>query len=320
MTLATRSAAVLAHAPSQKLRTTRIAYESAGLSRTGRESDLLVQRSLAFTAGYYARTVLLRQRRHRVRLQETVLVRGATTVAETLARGQGVILTSVHLGDFDLAASWIAGNLGTPVVPIARCPSPAWQAFYDDVRASCGFELRHGPTRAAELKHDLELGHLVILMLDRRPERGGIETSWFGHRATVSAAAATLSLRTGAPLVPAATWGDGRGQRTLYFGQPRVCNSPGDAAPLTDSLVTDLEAAIRCAPEQWHIPANRHQLPWEVEERPLVDGDGTTGRIKASTRKTLPHPLASGPPALARIRSAAARSGSRSSDRPLPPP
>lgn len=146
---------------------------------------------------------------------------------------RGVILTSVHLGDFDLAASWIAEVLGSrPVVPVARCPSRAWQSFYDGVRVACGFALRcQEATGLADLERELERGRLIILMLDRRPTRSGVTTRWCGREATVSAAAATLACYTGASLVSTATWGDGSGGRTLAFGPPAQRNRPAMRRP-----------------------------------------------------------------------------------------
>lgn len=262
------SAAFVARIPSHKLAITRAVYESAGLTRTRAEAELLVQRNLIFTAGYYRRALLLREAHYRRRLQRTITPLGADAIADALTARRGVILTSVHLGDFDLAASWIAEVLGSrPVVPVATCPSRAWQSFYDAVRSECGFALRRQEaTRLEELEQELECGRLIILMLDRRPSRAGLATRWFGRAAIVSAAASTLAGRTGAPLVSAATWGDGNGGRKLVFGPPRAVESPGDAPRVTRALVAELETSVRAAREQWHVPGYPRQLPWEVDK------------------------------------------------------
>ena len=268
MSAAGLSAALVRRLPSRKLAITRAVYESASLTRDRPETDLLVQRNLIFTAGYYRRALLLREAGYRRRLQATITPIGADAIADSLTAQSGVILTSVHLGDFDLAASWIAEVLGSqPVVPVASCPSWAWQKFYDGVRSACGFALRRQEaTRLADLERELSRGRLIILMLDRRPSRSGLGTRWFGRPATVSTAAAALASRTGAPLFSAATWGDGHGGRKLAFGPRHVAASPGTAAAVTSALVTELEVAVRSAPEQWHVPGHPRQVPWAIDE------------------------------------------------------
>lgn len=266
MTATTLSAALVARVPSAKLAMTRAVYETAGLCDTRRETDLLVQRNLVFTVGYYRRALLLRETRYRRRLQRTITPLGADAIADALTARRGAILASVHLGDFDLAASWIAEVLGSrPVVPVAVCRSPAWQRFYDGVRVSCGFALRRQESTCLEdLEHELDRGRLIILMLDRRPSGARLATRWFDRAATVSPAAVTLARRTGAPLFSAATWLDGCDHRTLAFGRPRVVEYAGDAVPVTRALVADLESAVRAAPAQWHVPGYPRQLPWDI--------------------------------------------------------
>jgi lauroyl/myristoyl acyltransferase len=265
VSVASLSARITVRLPSEKLRITRAVYESARLTRTEQDTRLLVHRNLIFTAQYYSRALRLRNARCRAKLQGTIAPSGADAVADALLRRTGVILTSVHLGDFELAASWIAEVLGSsPVVPVSSCPSRAWKDFYDSVRTACGFTLRHHETRLADLEKDLNQGRLVILMLDRRPPRQGLRSSWFGQPAAVSAAAATLSVRSGAPVVSAATWTDGSGDRRLVFGVPRFGQTLDDAATLTNALIGDLEAAVRAAPEQLHVPGYPAQLPWEL--------------------------------------------------------
>jgi lauroyl/myristoyl acyltransferase len=264
--IAALSAATIARMPSEKVRTTRAVYTSTGLAVTKRDADRLVQRNLAFTARYYGRALLLQQGRYRARLQRTIVASGADALAHALERRQGAILTSVHLGDFELAASWIAEVLGSrPAVPVAECRSRAWQSFYDDLRTSCGFRLRRPGTRLADLEADLNQGRPVVLMLDRRPSSEGLSSRWFGQPATVSAAASALSLRTGAPIFSAATWQDESGHRKLHFGTPRIVRSQDDEVPLTGKLIDDLETCVRAAPEQLHVPGYPTQLPWRID-------------------------------------------------------
>lgn len=250
-----------------KLATTRTAYAMAGLAGTAAELDALVAANLRFTLDYYRRLPSLSSSRRRRALQATIEPLRPERLTAALALGRGAILTSVHLGDFDLAGSWFAQVLGAGfVVPVRRIPSPVRQRFYDRARRHCGFLLRrHGDVTLTSLAGELSEGRLVVTMLDRRPMGATIPVSFFGRAAAVSAAPLALARRTGAPIVPAATWGDAAGRRRLWFGAPRTVEAAGpSAAELAQPLVLELEWAIRQAPEQWHVPAQLSQLAWST--------------------------------------------------------
>ena len=68
---------------------------------------------------------------------------------------------------------------------------------------------------------------------------------------------ATLALRTGAPLLPAAVYFRGR-RGHLGVVRPPVDVERGgrfreDVTRVTQALADELEALIRHAPEQWHL-------------------------------------------------------------------
>ena len=81
---------------------------------------------------------------------------------------------------------------------------------------------------------------------------------FFGEVTTLPAGPAMLSLRTGAPIIPAAVYFTNR-----YNGHHALCMRPlrpqrlgnlrEDVARVTQRLAEDLEYLIRRAPEQWHL-------------------------------------------------------------------
>ena len=85
----------------------------------------------------------------------------------------------------------------------------------------------------------------------------GVEVEFFGERTTLPGGAATLALRTGAPLIPVVVY-SGPGT-----GTPGVVHPPldttrrgtlrADVARLTQELATIFEDDIRRHPEQWHL-------------------------------------------------------------------
>lgn len=152
---------LLARSSNRKFVATRAAYASAGLAATPAGLDHLVQRNVAYTFGYYARAAALSSSRYRRRLHQTIETHGAEHLAQAVDHGRGVILVSPHLGDLELAASFIAQVLGVrPVVPVAVVRPALRQLFYDRVRDACGFDLRRR-TSLETLASDLSAGHAV---------------------------------------------------------------------------------------------------------------------------------------------------------------
>ena len=104
-------------------------------------------------------------------------------------------------------------------------------------------------------------------MSDRDLVGNGVEVEFFGEKTTVPGGAATLALRTGAPLVPVVVY-SGPGQ-LAHWRRARTDrhHAPGtlrqDIARVTQELVSVFEYDIRCRPEQWHM----YQPNWPSDPR-----------------------------------------------------
>ena len=85
---------------------------------------------------------------------------------------------------------------------------------------------------------------------------GGVEVEFFGERTTFPAGPATLSLRTGAAILPNAAFQNGRRVRG-EIRPPLVYERTGklrnDVQAVTQLLAREFESLIREAPEQWHV-------------------------------------------------------------------
>ncbi|HWT90760.1 MAG TPA: lysophospholipid acyltransferase family protein [Solirubrobacterales bacterium] len=227
-------------------------------------------RNIRFTFGYYRRLVRLLDPHNRQRLQRTIRPANVDSLAVRERPGTGAILVSAHVGDFDLAASWIAEVLGRrPVVPVADLGRPVAQRFYAAARAAGGLTLTSAEaTSITELQRHLEAGRLVILTLDRRGGSNVVEIDFLGRPARVPAACFTLAQRTGAPLLSAATWSS-EGQRVLSFGAAQTLSDLSGERRTMECLKKELERAIHAAPHQWHVPADPQQLSLSMPQREL---------------------------------------------------
>lgn len=260
--LIVRSAALL---PTRKFETTRAVYSYAELGSRGGTVDELVAENITYTFSYYARLARLHRRSYRRRLYAEMQCVGTEALATAARERRGVVLASVHLGDFDAAGAWLAEVAGlVPVVPAAAVPSRARQRLFNHARRSCGVVLRRQTaTRLGDLMLELDRGRLVLVMLDRRTTGRSLHVRLLGRDALAPTTPWDLACKTGALLLPGATWRTRDGMSILWCGRP----IPGsDVHRRRDvciqALADELTWAVRQAPHQWHVPANVSETPW----------------------------------------------------------
>ncbi|HEV3035900.1 MAG TPA: hypothetical protein VGX72_14065 [Solirubrobacteraceae bacterium] len=247
-----------------KFRSTRQVYAETGLATSTLELDRLVGDNAAYTLGYYRRLACLVEPHYRDRLLRAIRPSGTERLTEAHRQGRGLVIVAPHLGDFDVAVAWIAAAIGSaPVVPVASLGRPLAQRAYAVARRACRFDLVDARQASLPaLNANLRAGRAVILTLDRRAGAKTLSAQLFGRQTQLPAACISLARRAGAPLLSAATW-NRRGERALAFGEllgPGTSSERDDDGVLMQRLATDVEAAIRAAPQQWHIPAHLGQF------------------------------------------------------------
>ncbi len=260
------------HAPHliRKFESTRAAYRLAGLAASPAELDHLVLENFRFVWSYYGQfSQLLLSPRRKV-LQRGFEVDGLPALSSSLASGRGAILVTPHLGDFDLAGSWLAQRSGLPVIVVVDTVSPrSRQFFFDSCRRRAGVRIRHvSETRLEDLADDLEHGSLLVLMIDRQVDGPTIEVPFFDRSASISVAPYLLARHCDVPVFA--------GGATRVANRPAVghlvpafdpANEDLEAKEATATLARHLEQLIRRAPAQWHIPTDLDELPWLSDAR-----------------------------------------------------
>jgi lauroyl/myristoyl acyltransferase len=180
-------------------------------------------------------------------------------VLDARAAGTGVILALPHLGGWEWGGRWIAEQ-GHPITVVVEPLEPP-QAFewFEQLRSSLGMTVVPlGPGAAAAVLRALRANHVVCLLSDRDIQGGGVPVEFFGETTTLPAGPATLSLRTGAPILPTAVYFTTDRDGHFGFVRPpltvaRTGRLRDDVAALTQAMAHELEALIRRAPEQWHL-------------------------------------------------------------------
>jgi len=181
------------------------------------------------------------------------------TVNEKLLRdahaaGRGVICALPHLANYDHAGAW-AGLTGMPVSTVAERLQP--ESLFDRFiayRKKLGMEvlpLTGGDQDVvAVLAERLEAGGFVCLVADRDLSESGVPVTFFGRPSRMPVGPAALSLRTGAPLIPATLHYDGP---DLVITFHDAVEPEGGTAAMTQRCADAFAQGIAAHPQDWHM-------------------------------------------------------------------
>jgi KDO2-lipid IV(A) lauroyltransferase len=193
-------------------------------------------------------------------LIENTRVDGWEHVEAAFNHGKGVVFATGHIGNWDMAGAAFAAR-GRPVSAIVETLKPArWNERVQRTRTAAGVKaipIENGPRAmlAALRKHEG-----LAVLVDRPLEEDGVSVTFFGRSTRVPGGAATLALRTGSPVVPAALVRDPFGSGYLaHIGPPIVGDKGDDASVVMQRIMSWLEGIIRRYPDQWFM--FRHMWP-----------------------------------------------------------
>jgi KDO2-lipid IV(A) lauroyltransferase len=182
---------------------------------------------------------------------------GRERIDEALAGGNGVIFALPHLGGWEWGGRWMTDHGYKMTVVVEAIEPPELFEWFRDLRAELGMTVVPvGPTAGAAVLKALRGNEIVCLLSDRDIDRNGVEVEFFGERTTLPAGPATLSLRTGAPILPCGVYFTPNGHHAVVRPPVPTVRRGGlrdDVARVTQAMAYELEFLIRRAPEQWHL-------------------------------------------------------------------
>lgn len=198
-------------------------------------------------------------------LSKRTVERGFTTdgydhITTALQAGNGVILALPHLGGWEWAGRWMTDQGHRLTVVVEPLEPPELFEWFAELRRDLGMTVVPlGPDAGKTVLKALRDNEVVCLLCDRDLDHTGVDVEFFGERTTLPPGPATLSLRTGAPILPTAVYFTPR-----YNGHHAIVRPPvpiqrlgnglrDDVARVTQLLARELEFLIRRAPEQWHL-------------------------------------------------------------------
>ena len=186
---------------------------------------------------------------------------GEEHIDQSLAQGKGVVIAVGHLGNWDAAGAWV-GARGNRLVTVAEVLKPRRMFdFFVNHRARLGMTIYPAEKGVTErLVAAVESGAVVAILADRDLKATGPTVTFFGEEATFPAGAASIALRTRAPLLVAGVWGvqlpgGKRGWQAEISPPIELPEEGGREAvqQVTQAVAGHLEDFIRRRPEEWHV-------------------------------------------------------------------
>ncbi len=210
---------------------------------------------------------------------QQIEVRGVEHLDEAVERGKGCIVVACHYGLFDLSGAWLGRERGGAVVGKDAKPGSPTAALID-VRAGLGVEtIQRGSAR--DILRKLKKNKPVAIVADHDvSDVNGVFVRFFGRLSHTPQGAASLAIRTGAPISLAVTTWDGPTRHVLTFHELMHPNPdlPKDEAELelTARYTHAIENAIRAHPDHWMWFHRRwRQTPETRPDLPVYDPPAT---------------------------------------------
>lgn len=192
-------------------------------------------------------------------LRSKMPIAGLKYLDAALAKGNGVIVLSAHLGNFFLVGTRLAIE-GYPAHVLVSPPrDPQFAELMDDVRSQVWERtIRAHPRRAAlqALNTVLRRNEIAIVVADEYRDDHGISVPLFGGNVNARRGPATLALRTGAAIVPALlVRRPDDGLKLMIEPElelARAGKSKDEVRESTLRITQWLERTVRAYPDQWN--------------------------------------------------------------------
>jgi KDO2-lipid IV(A) lauroyltransferase len=200
-------------------------------------------------------------------LGSRIVTFGIEKIDRALEKGQGVIVLTAHIGNWELGAATLALLGYTPTVVALRYTDPVLNRFFHWRRTKAGLKVCYLDEAPREGLKALRRGGCIAILGDRDYSGTGIEIPFFGRPAKFPTGPVSLATRTGASLIPAfCIFERDCRHYHIYFDDPidLACGSDKEENLRTNlsHWVRVLERVVAEHPEQWFV----FQPVWEDKQ------------------------------------------------------
>lgn len=188
---------------------------------------------------------------------EHIRIDGRENLDKALKEGKGVVLTSLHLGNWELGGA-VVGGLKYPISAIVlEHKNRRINDFFNRQRAIN--EMKPIPIGLSikECFKVLKRNEFLAIVGDKDYTSGGIYVDFFDRKALMPRGPAAFSLKTGAPIVITILTREKDDSFVLAVEEPIRYESTGDyekdMRSLMELYLKRCEKYIRKYPDQWYV-------------------------------------------------------------------
>ena len=229
---------------------------------SGKRLDVATQQAFVSYTRYYLETFRLTSL-SKQQIAQGHHVEGFEHIQDSVAKGKGTILALPHMGGWEWSGRWLIDQGYQLTAVVERLENTELFEWFVELRSRYGVNvIALTDDAGVAVGKALRDNHVVSLLCDRDipkdGQRTGVQVQFFGETTTVPAGPAFFALRTGAQLLPMATFfTPGANGHKSVVRPALVVGRQGslreDVARITQVLTTEIENLIRQAPEQWHL-------------------------------------------------------------------
>jgi Kdo2-lipid IVA lauroyltransferase/acyltransferase len=184
---------------------------------------------------------------------------------QALQAGKGGIVVTGHLGNWELMGAAVAVR-GYPVsYVVTGQENELVEGLMDRLRESAGVRIIKRHQALKGVMKDLQANRLVAIISDQDAHEAGAFVPFFGRLASTPRGAALFALRSGAALIFADSYRQGRGKLKVVLERISQDQLSDDREAAINELVrrytARLELSVRRRPEQWFWMHRRWKTP-----------------------------------------------------------
>ncbi len=188
-------------------------------------------------------------------IHQRVTIHGWENLYRAQAAAKGLILTTAHFGNFNLAGQ-ITRYYRVPVTVVAEdLEPPQFYEYVTRLRSAHGLKFVPLGQSLRPIVRALRANEAVGLAADRDASGGGEWLPFFGRLARIPVGHVKLALRTGAPILPCFVVRESNNHCQGYIEEPLFLTPSGDfqrdVREGAQRIVALLERYIRAYPDQW---------------------------------------------------------------------
>ncbi len=181
-------------------------------------------------------------------------IRGFENISKALGKGNGAILATFHMGNWELAGISIARKHKMGVV-LKKQRNRYFNDFTNKLRENENIVLIDKKNALRPIIQLLKQNYVVSILMDQNAGKYGIQTNFLGLPSSTFVGTAKIAIKQKCPIIPAIAYRNEKGENIFVVEPPidttKFSNNLQDVKALTELVSEKLEKYIHEHPADW---------------------------------------------------------------------